>query len=846
MSAIRRDASVRGRERRARLPDSAPAAIGGLSLRNASEAGESRSDSPPQTRKASMLAAITTIAAALALPAASEDAVVFHPEDLALTAIGDGLPATLMPLGVEGMRLLKRRPEQGGVHYYFVDPDAPYRNASLLLRDGRLVGSVWDGKTAKAIGPVAPGMSTISTEDTKDFPGCGFGEVAPPPEEPTAELALPAVPCDDGSTLDMLFVCTASGYQSAGGEQALLDLIAFAVADMNLAFSNNGIPLRARVVDIMLMPEFTGAGPDPCGLVIQAQNGGIPGVRERRDQVDADLVSVISGVGPVAAGCVTSLPASISTSQSFRGYNAVAGSYLAFRVLTHEVGHNFGACHVPGDGGGCEAGGIFAYSNAHRFVGRNGTLYGTALSYQGAILPLFSTPLLTVDGQPAGIAGERDNARTVEELRMAVTNYRCDDEGNCGTGGNCYEAQPLNAVGCANADCCASVCATDPSCCTERWDADCAAAAVAACTACGGAGTGACDMPHATPSCDDAECCAKVCSVDPLCCDVSWDATCAQSAIVRCAPQCGDIDAGNCFAAHAGHSCLDFDCCRGVCFLDPTCCTESWDASCVQAALTNPDCAGTCGAPGTGACDQPHQTPSCNDPECCALVCRVDPGCCEFSWDFSCVKNATYWCSEAFCGAPFLPPCQFFHARPFCSDASCCERVCAVQPTCCQTEWDQSCAQSASVLCPTCGSPGAGSCTEVHAGPFCSNESCCFQACSIDPTCCSDSWDQGCVDIAVASRCDNLLCRNVVCFLHSPDCCNFTWDSACDGLAADYCPGPCRADLDRNGRVDGADLGIMLSAWGFDENFVADQDYDAFVDGNDLGLLLGAWGQACN
>jgi hypothetical protein len=102
------------------------------------------------------------------------------------------------------------------------------------------------------------------------------------------------------------------------------------------------------------------------------------------------------------------------------------------------------------------------------------------------------------------------------------------------------------------------------------------------------------------------------------------------------------------------------------------------------------------------------------------------------------------------------------------------------------------------------------------------------------------------VDIAVASRCDNLLCRNVVCFLHSPDCCNFTWDSACDGLAADYCPGPCRADLDRNGLVDGADLGIMLSAWGFDENFVADQDYDAFVDGNDLGLLLGAWGQACN
>jgi len=49
----------------------------------------------------------------------------------------------------------------------------------------------------------------------------------------------------------------------------------------------------------------------------------------------------------------------------------------------------------------------------------------------------------------------------------------------------------------------------------------------------------------------------------------------------------------------------------------------------------------------------------------------------------------------------------------------------------------------------------------------------------------------------------------------------------------------CPADLDGDGVVGGADLGVLLGAWG---SASADLDGDGLVDGSDLGIMLGAWG----
>ena len=50
------------------------------------------------------------------------------------------------------------------------------------------------------------------------------------------------------------------------------------------------------------------------------------------------------------------------------------------------------------------------------------------------------------------------------------------------------------------------------------------------------------------------------------------------------------------------------------------------------------------------------------------------------------------------------------------------------------------------------------------------------------------------------------------------------------------------ADLDRNGIVDGADVGLLLSAWGACPGCPAELTGDGVVDGADMGLLLADWG----
>jgi hypothetical protein len=56
-------------------------------------------------------------------------------------------------------------------------------------------------------------------------------------------------------------------------------------------------------------------------------------------------------------------------------------------------------------------------------------------------------------------------------------------------------------------------------------------------------------------------------------------------------------------------------------------------------------------------------------------------------------------------------------------------------------------------------------------------------------------------------------------------------------------PVSCDADLTGDGRCDGADLGLLLAAWGpAGEHPAPDLNGDGVVDGADLGLMLSAWG----
>ena len=58
-------------------------------------------------------------------------------------------------------------------------------------------------------------------------------------------------------------------------------------------------------------------------------------------------------------------------------------------------------------------------------------------------------------------------------------------------------------------------------------------------------------------------------------------------------------------------------------------------------------CRPACGNPTGGDCCVPHGTPYCDDLNCCSLICAIDPFCCDFEWDLDCAVLAS-----GFCGLP--------------------------------------------------------------------------------------------------------------------------------------------------------------------------------------------------
>ncbi len=154
-----------------------------------------------------------------------------------------------------------------------------------------------------------------------------------------------------------------------------------------------------------------------------------------------------------------------------------------------------------------------------------------------------------------------------------------------------------------------------------------------------------CLLAHALPGCEDAGCSAAVCNFKPDCCSITWDQDCVALAEENCSG-CG-LTSDSCFVDHAKPGCRDGSCCELVC-ADPDfayCCSEDWDFGCsLRASAVCSVTPVPCGGSGAGSCVQAHGTPSCSDASCCENVCAVWSNCCELAWDSICVSMANQLC----------------------------------------------------------------------------------------------------------------------------------------------------------------------------------------------------------
>jgi hypothetical protein len=372
---------------------------------------------------------------------------------------------------------------------------------------------------------------------------------------------------------------------------------------------------------------------------------------------------------------------------------------------------------------------------------------------------------------------------------------------------------PHAGPGCRDCNCCTKICEFDSFCCIVQWDEACAVAAFFNCVTCGSSNAESCCTIHQTPACSDAACCAQVCSVFIDCCIASWDFDCAVLATQLCPPCdfCGDPASAPCTVVHSMPGCSDAECCVRVCTIDPYCCGVTWDAVCVATAQAVCFTIDVCDNIGSGVtCFEAHpMIPGCSDQNCCSAVCTVDVLCCDVGWDTQCVALAQQICSPFVCGSFSEGSCMLPSGLPGCDYSPCCLKVCGIDPACCLTGWDSDCVDLAFRDC--CGLPGSGSCFSPNGSPFCEDPQCCSEVCNQDLFCCAEIWDFFCAELAgevcdvpcvdvlpgirscyiphAPGGCEDAnLCRTV-CTI-DPYCCERVWDALCVQEALAFPHGP--------------------------------------------------------
>ena len=274
-----------------------------------------------------------------------------------------------------------------------------------------------DGAVVQAI-PLDEGTMRIIRRPGA-FPGC-LGAIQP---EGTVQEGGLAGSCDDGSIIDVLLKWTPIAQQEAGSVTAIRAIAEASVALANHVYAMSEVPVRMRAVGMGITESFSGDAQSGVLSALRTTDDGIlDGVHAERDALGADLVALLTGEHPSYCGVAYLL----GTDSPAWGFSVtVWDCAIGGLTFTHEVGHNQGCCHAPGDGGGCTSGGVFPYSVGNRFVGDSGEQWRTVMAYSpGTRWPRLSSPVVVHDGSPTGTA-DSDNARTIAETAATMANYRC-------------------------------------------------------------------------------------------------------------------------------------------------------------------------------------------------------------------------------------------------------------------------------------------------------------------------------------------------------------------------------------------------------------------------------------
>jgi formylglycine-generating enzyme required for sulfatase activity len=295
----------------------------------------------------------------------------------------------------------------------------------IVMRVHTTVGDVLyaqgsDGSVLQSL-PLGNGSRRVHARS--QLPSCG-GAVLPEGADAKVggghDEGSVASNCDDGTVLDVLMKWTPRAEEEAGGPVAIRAVAEAAIAMSNHTYLASGVPTYIRGLGFSVTEPYD---EDVHVLShLQAMDDGIlDEVHAERDTQGADLVALLTSTVPGVCGVAYLL----GDESPAWGFSFTVWYCVSNLTFTHEVGHNQGCCHAPGDGGGCLSGGVYPYSVGHRFVSIDSAVYRTVLAYPPGIrVPRLSSPLVQYIDTPTGL-DVADNARTVRETAATMANYRC-------------------------------------------------------------------------------------------------------------------------------------------------------------------------------------------------------------------------------------------------------------------------------------------------------------------------------------------------------------------------------------------------------------------------------------
>lgn len=246
------------------------------------------------------------------------------------------------------------------------------------------------------------------------------------------QALLDTVTAGDPIVQDLLVVYTQAAVNTAGSVATMEAKIVSAVAAANAAYESSSINVRLNLVGLsQIAYSETGDMATSLTRLRLASDGHMDGVHALRNQVGADLVSLVTNESNYCG--IAYVMTSVSPSFAASAFSVVTQTCFSNQTLAHEIGHNQGNAHDRPNGGASAYAYSFGYRTCDGGAPTNGQKFRTVMGYPCAGVPrvnYFSNPDVLYNGAPMGVdyeaspATSADNARSMNNTAATIAAFR--------------------------------------------------------------------------------------------------------------------------------------------------------------------------------------------------------------------------------------------------------------------------------------------------------------------------------------------------------------------------------------------------------------------------------------